>query len=117
MSALRALVGLIKKGDVLANLKAQEAKWNSLLPHLDPSLTPFVSNIKLAASLYQDLQSKQPELVKEIANRVEKDPMCTGVVATVAEARDPLMCTYTLEGSLAHQMMNEVKLLERKENG
>ena len=46
-----------------------------------------------------------------------QDPMCTGVVATVAEARDPLMCTYTLEGSLAHQMMNEVKLLERKENG
>merc|ERR1712086_1016250 len=40
---------------------------------------------------------------------------CTGVVPTVAAARDPSQCKYTVEGTLVHDIMTNVKLLERRE--
>ena len=64
---------------------------------------------------YEAFAAAQPELLKSIIGRVEKDPLCTGVVPTVAVARDPSQCKYTVEGTLVHDIMTNVKLLERRE--
>ena len=64
---------------------------------------------------YESFAAAQPELLKSIIGRVEKDPLCTGVVPTVAAARDPSQCKYTVEGTLVHDIMTNVKLLERRE--
>ena len=64
---------------------------------------------------YEAFAAAQPELLKSIIGRVEKDPLCTGVVPTVAAARDPSQCKYTVEGTLVHDIMTNVKLLERRE--
>ncbi|EOD09034.1 hypothetical protein EMIHUDRAFT_440921 [Emiliania huxleyi CCMP1516] len=113
--SLRHLMGEVASGDVVGKLKAAEAKWLALTPHLAESLKPIAAQATKVRETYEAFAAAQPELLKSIIGRVEKDPLCTGVVPTVAAARDPSQCKYTVEGTLVHDIMTNVKLLERRE--
>jgi len=108
-------MGEVASGDVVGKLKAAEAKWLALTPHLAESLKPIAAQATKVRETYESFAAAQPELLKSIIGRVEKDPLCTGVVPTVAAARDPSQCKYTVEGTLVHDIMTNVKLLERRE--
>jgi len=108
-------MGEVASGDVVGKLKAAEAKWLALTPHLAESLKPIAAQATKVRETYEAFAAAQPELLKSIIGRVEKDPLCTGVVPTVAAARDPSQCKYTVEGTLVHDIMTNVKLLERRE--
>jgi len=108
-------MGEVASGDVVGKLKAAEAKWLALTPHLAESLKPIAAQATKVRETYEAFAAAQPELLKSIIGRVEKDPLCTGVVPTVAVARDPSQCKYTVEGTLVHDIMTNVKLLERRE--
>jgi len=113
--SLRHLMSEVASGDVVSKLKAAEQKWIKLIPHLAESLKPIAAQATKVRETYESFASSQPELLKQIIARVEKDPLCTGIVPTVAAARDPKLCKYTVEGTLVHEIMNNVKLLERRE--
>mmetsp|Transcript_19377 Transcript_19377/g.58486 ORF Transcript_19377/g.58486 Transcript_19377/m.58486 type:complete len:198 (+) Transcript_19377:1747-2340(+) len=113
--SLRHLMSEVASGDVVTKLKTAEQKWLKLAPHLAESLKPLAAHATKIRETYESFAASQPELLKQIVARVEKDPLCTGVVPTVSAPRDPKLCKYTVEGTLVHEIMNNVKLLERRE--
>ena len=58
-----------------------------------------------------DLGKSNPQLVADMKAKLAS--MESKIVPTVTEARDPKNCSYTEEGSVAHDLLKETLKMER----
>ena len=70
----------------------------------------FVAQAKARAKL-ADLGKSNPQLVADMKAKLAS--MESKIVPTVTEARDPKNCSYTEEGSVAHDLLKETLKMER----
>jgi ribosomal protein L23 len=95
------------------NIKAMEKKASALAPSLPAGLKEIAEQ---GASISEELSkfaSERPELYKSVLDAIAKADK-PGITATVAVAKDPKACKYTLEGTMLHDLMQNVAKVDRR---
>lgn len=96
-----------------AQIKGMEAAATKMAPNMPDGLKGIASQ---GASISADLEGfakERPELYASImAKFAEAD--APGVRATTDEAKDPFSCKYTEEGTMVHDLMQNVAKSQRR---
>ena len=93
--------------------KEKEAEAQKLLPFLPESLKKLAEFQTWERARMEDFAARQPELLAELCARKEANPTVAGIVATAAAPRDPAACKYTVEGTVVHDVMSKLAMMER----
>lgn len=97
----------------LASLKEKEAEAQKLMPFLPESLKKLAEFQTTERARMEDFAARQPELMAELCARKEANPTVAGIVATTVEPKDPALCKYTVEGTVVHDVMSKLAMMER----
>jgi len=105
-------LGVRTNATFISKMKAQEAAAVKMAATLPDDLKPIVSGAADTSAEIESFIKANPELVELVlakAAEVEKP----GIVATVAAPKDPGMCKYTEEGTMAHTLMQSIAKTDR----
>jgi len=98
---------------LISHVKSMEAKAQKMEATLPEGLKEIAQR---GPSITADLESfakDRPELFKEVMAKI-KEADAPGIMATVPAAKDPKACKYTEEGTMLHQLMQNVAKSDRR---
>lgn len=95
------------------SIKDMEKKATTLAPSLPAGLKEIAEQGSSISSELSKFASERPELYKAVLAAIAEADK-PGITPTVAIAKDPKACKYTTEGTMVHDMMQNVAAADRR---
>lgn len=97
----------------LGGLEAQEAAAKALASQLPAEFAHFAGDSSRSEA-FKSAAEKFPELTETMVLKIEEAD-APGIRATVTAPKDPVLCKYTEEGTLVHELIKSSEKMARRE--